>query len=146
MTTFTHRGRHIRYVPIDRDHTEALEAWRRRRALRERQRREAVRRRLFLFLAVLVGMMVGATIARASGPRRGTTPARSTAFVGVRPGDTVWSVAARHGDPTLPMAVRVRRIQDLNERDLSFMVPGQLIRIPGGPSSASVPDRKFARP
>ncbi|MFM7320127.1 MAG: LysM peptidoglycan-binding domain-containing protein [Armatimonadota bacterium] len=141
MTTFTHRSRHIRYVPVDREHAEALEAWRRRRAARERARREAAIRRFWLAFAVIAGMLLGATIARANGPRRTVVVVPAWSTDSVRPGDTARSLADRNFDPKVPMAERLRRLEELNGGDVSFLVPGQLVRVPRRAGSVSVPNR-----
>jgi nucleoid-associated protein YgaU len=46
----------------------------------------------------------------------------------VRPGDTLWSIAARHygGDPRRG----VWRLQTTNDLNGSALVPGQVLRVP----------------
>ena len=141
MTTFTHRGRHIRMVPIEREHQEALEAWRRRRAAREQRRREAARRRLWMIVAIVAGMLLGATIARANGPHRAIDSGRQWRTVSVRAGDTLASLAERYLDDAEPIGTRMRRLEEWNGGDLSFLVPGQLIRIARTSESSPLPDR-----
>ena len=47
----------------------------------------------------------------------------------VRPGDTLWSIAARLGDPAADLRPVVDRLQAAN-RGASVLVPGEVLRVP----------------
>jgi LysM repeat protein len=52
------------------------------------------------------------------------------ATVTVRPGDTVWSIAASHSKPSSDLQEMVDRISDANHLQGGTLQPGQRIRIP----------------
>jgi LysM repeat protein len=57
-----------------------------------------------------------------------TTQRYST--VTVRPGDTLWSIAATHAAPTADVQEVVDRISDANHLQGGTLQPGQHLRIP----------------
>ena len=52
------------------------------------------------------------------------------ATVTVRPGDTLWSIAATHAAPTADVQEVVDRISDANHLQGGTLQPGQHLRIP----------------
>jgi LysM repeat protein len=52
------------------------------------------------------------------------------ATVTVRPGDTLWSIAATHAAPTADVQEVVDRISDANHLQTGTLQPGQHLRIP----------------
>jgi Tfp pilus assembly protein FimV len=48
----------------------------------------------------------------------------------VRPGDTLWSIAATHAAPTADVQEVVDRISDANHLQGGTLQPGQHLRIP----------------
>ncbi len=52
------------------------------------------------------------------------------ATVTVRPGDTLWSIAATHAAPTADVQEVVDRISDANHLQGGALQPGQHLRIP----------------
>ena len=57
-----------------------------------------------------------------------TTPRYVT--VTVRPGDTIWSIAASHARPTVDVQELVDRITEANRLQGGTLQPGQHLRIP----------------
>lgn len=131
MVMRTGRGDFWENRTADQSMWEKRRSWERRARLLQ-MRRERIRRRVWLAVAAAIGILVGATIARANGPRRATVvvPASSYRAVVVQPGDTVWALARRHGDPAEELPARVAMMRDINGGSLSRLVPGQVVRVP----------------
>jgi nucleoid-associated protein YgaU len=86
------------------------------------------RRRAGLAAALVVGLVVGAPLARAVGGARPMRPAAAQRYV-VGPGDTLWAVATRVAPGSDP-----RRVVDViareNQVEGARIVPGQVLVIP----------------
>lgn len=50
--------------------------------------------------------------------------------VTVKPGDTLWAIAAQHGDPRDDIRKVIFEIKRLNGLDSSAVSPGQVLRVP----------------
>ena len=69
---------------------------------------------------------LGSNLASAS--QLGGTPTKT---ITVQPGDTLWQIASRYGDPNIYILDRVETISGLNHMaDGQALVPGQRIRVP----------------
>ena len=99
-----------------------------------RQARPRVRVRLrhvtaFLSVAVLLGMLF-AIGWRALG-NTPISPGATTAVMTVQPGDTLWSLAQRHGNPRAYILDRVDALARLNDlAPNARLVPGQKLMVP----------------
>jgi hypothetical protein len=100
-----------------------------RRFERKRRRQEASRRRVMVFLAALVGLLVGATIARAGSSRESGSRSVAPVILKVQSGDTVIGLARRHAEPGETVSDARARLSELNGGDLGVLVPGQMIRV-----------------
>jgi len=100
-----------------------------RRYERKRRQQETVRRRAMVFLAALVGVLVGATIARAGSTHEATDRAGAIATARVQSGDTLTAIARRQSLPGETIEEVRDRINALNGGDLGVLVPGQMIRV-----------------
>ena len=56
----------------------------------------------------------------------------STVSVKVEPGDSLWSIAAKHAPAHIPTYDAVQRIALANDLDGSTIHPGQLLEVPAG--------------
>lgn len=104
-----------------------LASW--RRYERKRRQRETVRRRALVLLAALIGLLVGATIARAGSSRETTLAESKPQVVVVQPGDSFTTLAMRHRGAGETVADVRDRLASLNGGDLGSLQPGQMVRI-----------------
>ena len=103
----------------------------------ERRKARNIENRLLLLTlvaVVLFFLISGATSILSLGsrlalvPKPGGSPTRT---VIVKPGDTVWQMASRYGDPNVYILDRVEAITRLNNMsDGQALVSGQKIRVP----------------
>lgn len=100
-----------------------------RRYERKRRHQETLRRRVMVFLAALVGVLVGATIARAGSTHESKARAAAIATARVQSGDTLTGIARRQSLPGETTEEARDRINALNGGDLGVLVPGQMIRV-----------------
>lgn len=92
--------------------------------------RTRVRRRRLIALCVMVGLtgVLSGPVANAMGVG-GAPKARPSRTYVVRPGDTLWSIAARFAPSTDPRIV-VDAITSANGLDPAVLVPGHELSIP----------------
>ncbi|GAA1855223.1 hypothetical protein GCM10009687_22610 [Asanoa iriomotensis] len=88
-------------------------------------------RRGRLVLVVLFLLVVGGLAAVLSPASRAADPAGPPAIAVVQPGDTLWSVAARHRPSNSPFEV-IAEIRRLNHLDSFTIFAGQKLILPGG--------------
>ena len=77
-------------------------------------------------LAAVAALPVGAHAV--AGASAGHRPATVRTYV-VRPGDTLWSIAARVDGPAADLRPAVDRLQEANH-GASVLVPGEVLRVP----------------
>lgn len=86
----------------------------------------ALSRLVVLLTAIVMGFLLLASSVNAdAGPE-------PTVEYLVRPGDSLWSLAARHGDPEDDPRVMIHHIRRLNGITSSAISPGQVLLIPSG--------------
>jgi hypothetical protein len=86
-------------------------------------------RRGRVVVVVLLLLIVGGIAAFLSPASRAADPARPTATVVVQPGDTLWSVAARHRPSRDPFSM-IEEIRRLNGIDGFTVHAGQELTLP----------------
>jgi LysM repeat protein len=91
--------------------------------------RTRVRRRRLVAICLAMGLagVVSGPVANAVGVGEGRASAPRTYVV--RPGDTLWSIAARFAPSTDPR-IAVDAIRSANRLDPAALVPGQQLAIP----------------
>jgi nucleoid-associated protein YgaU len=89
------------------------------------------RKRFTLMPAIAIaalGLMVA--LPSLSSMRLYAATAQRYATVTVRPGDTLWAIAAAHAGPGTDISEIVDQISDVNHLQSGSLQPGQLLRIP----------------
>jgi LysM domain len=100
------------------------------RAVPARQPRLRLTRRGRVVLVVLIALLAAGLAAALSTAARAADPAGPPAVAVVQPGDTLWSVAARHRPSADPFSV-IEEIRRLNGLDGYVVHPGQALALPG---------------
>ena len=99
----------------------------RRRAARKRRRAQRLAATGLVALAALLGFFAGRAQA---GDNRKPTPTKVT-WITVGEGDSLWSVASRHGDQELSIHDRLAALQEANPTAIQgVLFPGQKLRLP----------------
>ncbi len=82
--------------------------------------------------ALLVALFLAVPVARAaSGTAVQARPSHGTAqVVVVRPGDTLWAIAERLGEPGADPRAQIDAIAQLNGIDSGAIFPGQRLQVP----------------
>ena len=90
------------------------------------------RRKRFTLMPAIALAALGLTVAlpTLSSVRLYAATTQRYATVTVRPGDTLWSIAATHAAPTADVQEVVDRISDANHLQSGTLQPGQHLRIP----------------
>jgi len=78
-------------------------------------------------LSLVLALPFGARVV-AAGAAGGPRPAAVRTYL-VRPGDTLWTIAARVSGPAADLRPVVDRIQQMN-RGTSVIFPGETLRLP----------------
>lgn len=86
----------------------------------------ALSRLVVLLTAIVVGFLLLASSVNAD-----SGPEPAVEYV-VRSGDTLWSLAARHGDPEDDPRLMIHHIRRLNGMTSSSITPGRVLLIPSG--------------
>jgi Tfp pilus assembly protein FimV len=108
------------YFPAERA------AYLRKRSQRRRQRTQRAILMGLTALAALLGFVAGRAVA--SGEAK---PAPLARYITVGEGDTLWSLAKKHGDHSTPLTDRLDALTAVNPQAASGMLtPGQRLRLP----------------
>lgn len=98
----------------------------RKRSQRRRQRTQRLVAMGLVAMAATIGFVAGR--AAASGEAR---PAPAPRYITVGEGDTLWSLAKRHGNSSAPLTDRLDALAAANPEAASGMlIPGQRLRLP----------------
>jgi LysM repeat protein len=91
----------------------------------------AKRRRFTLMpLIALATLSAMVTVPALSGMHLYAATPQSYATVVVRPGDTLWAIAAKHTSGSTDVQETIDRISEINHLDAASIVPGERLRIP----------------
>jgi LysM repeat protein len=90
------------------------------------------RRKRFTLMPAIALAALGLTVAlpTLSSVRLYAASAQRYATVTVRPGDTLWAIAAAHAQPGSDLQEVIDRIADANHLHSGSLQPGQYLRIP----------------
>jgi LysM repeat protein len=83
-------------------------------------------------VAVIISIVVLAVLLLASAVQANGGDVRATIGYRVQSGDTLWSIAAAHGEQSGDVRATVHEIRSLNDLDGSTIRSGQILLLPAG--------------
>ncbi len=96
------------------------------------------RYRLTAVEAALIGLVITVLVAAALLSERPAPVSLATTTVRVQPGDSLWSIAARHPAPGLGTAETADLLQRLNALESSTIAAGSALRVPAQTDSSDL--------